>query len=340
MSAPVAVYEKVTRERFIDQIAKAGRPAILRGLVADWPAVEAARNGEAALIAYLKGCDNGVPAEIMVGEAAIRGEFFYNADMSATNFTRETANLSATFDRILAQRTQAQPQAVYVQSVSVREHLPKFAAENRIDFIPQDIEPRIWAGNPLRVQTHYDLSNNIAVCVAGRRRFTLFPPEQLVNLYVGPFDFTLAGPPVSMVSLEAPDFARFPRFAEALAVAGVAELEPGDGLYIPYGWWHHVRTLEAFNVLVNYWWNEARAGLGSPYDALLLAILGIRDMPPAQREMWKVMFDYYVFGSHGDPVAHLPAARQGVLGPLTPALDQKMRRQLIQALVRMTGGRP
>lgn len=339
MTTPVAVYENVTQQSFIEVIASAGRPAILKNLADNWPAVTLARRGDEALIDYLKACDNGRPADIMVGAPAIRGEFFYNNDLSDTNFTRETAGLSATLDRLWAQKGQAAPEAVYIQSVPVQDHFPRFAIENNIPFIPPDVVPHIWAGNPLRVQTHHDLSNNIAVCVSGRRRFTLFPPEQLVNLYVGPFDFTLAGPPVSMVSLENPDFDQYPRFREALAVAEVAELEPGDALYMPYGWWHHVRTLEAFNVLVNYWWNEARAGLGSPYDALLHAVLGIRDMPPPQREMWKVMFDYYVFASHGDPVAHLPQTRQGPLGKLTPELNRKMRQQLIQALVHSVGGR-
>lgn len=71
----------------------------------------------------------------------------------------------------------------------------------------------------------------------GRRRFTLFPPQQRVNLYVGlyvgPFDKTVAGVPVSMAPIENPDFDRFPRLREALDHAQVAELEPGDGLYIP-----------------------------------------------------------------------------------------------------------
>ena len=79
--------------------------------------------------------------------------------------------------------------------------------------------PRVWFGNRVTVQTHYDISSNIACVVAGRRRFTLFPPEQLVNLYVGPLEFTLAGQPISMVKLEQPDFERYPRFRQALAAA-------------------------------------------------------------------------------------------------------------------------
>ena len=37
----------------------------------------------------------------------------------------------------------------------------------------------------------------------------------------------------------------------------VADLEPGDAIYIPALWWHAVQATGELNVLVNYWWNEA-----------------------------------------------------------------------------------
>ena len=65
------------------------------------------------------------------------------------------------------------------------------------------------------------------------RRFTLFAPELVDRLYIGPLDLTPAGQPISLVDLAAPDLARFPRFAEALPQAQVVTLEPGDALFIP-----------------------------------------------------------------------------------------------------------
>lgn len=334
MTVSVECFSGVDLSVFLNEVVPRNKPALLKGLAADWPAVKAAMASDEAACAYLKACDNQKPAEVMYGDPAIKGEFFYTPDLRGVNFTRSPAVISEFLDKLLARRDRDDAAALYLQSTPIDQHMPRFMAENRIGFMPSDIMPRIWIGNQLRVQTHYDLSNNIAIVVAGKRRFTLFPPEQLVNLYVGPFEFTLAGPPISMVSLENPDLERYPRFAEALEAAVVAELEPGDALYIPYFWWHHVRSLASFNVLVNYWWNDTRPGLGSPYDPLLHAILGIRDMPKAQRDVWKVMFDYYVFGSHGDPVAHLPPQTRGPLGGMTPDLNMKMRRQLVHALSR------
>lgn len=329
------IYEHVTFDVFSQEIVPANRPAIMRGLVRDWPAVQAALAGDEAVVNYLKNFDIGYAAETLSGDPAIKGAFFYSDDLKGVNFEKSRLPIPDTLDQILSLRGQDSPPSVYIQSVPIPDCLPQFVADNYIPFIPKEIQPRIWIGNPLRVQTHYDLSNNVAALVAGKRRFTLFPPEQLANLYPGPFDLTLAGTPVSMVSLENPDFERYPRFAEALKAAEVADLEPGDALYIPYFWWHHVESQAPFNILVNYWWKDGPPHMGSPYDALLHAALSIRDMPDPQRQAWKAMFDYYIFGSHGDPVAHLPAHLKGPLGPVPP----QAKPQLFQKLIRNIAGK-
>jgi hypothetical protein len=212
--------------------------------------------------------------------------------------------------------------------------LPEFARENSLLLLDTLVVPRIWIGNAVTVATHYDLSDNIACVVGGRRRFTLFPPEQIRNLYVGPLHFTLAGQPVSMVSLDEPDFERYPLFREALLSAQTAVLEPGDAVYIPYFWWHHVQSLEPFNVLVNYWWNEAEPRFGLPYDALLHGFLTIRHLPEHQRAAWREVFDHYVFQTGGDPVAHLPPQSRGTLGAMTPELAIQIRQALLRRLNR------
>ncbi|MBD3984298.1 cupin-like domain-containing protein, partial [Xanthomonas citri pv. citri] len=81
----------------------------------------------------------------------------------------------------------------------------------------------------------------------------------------------------------------------ALASALVAELEPGDALYIPPLWFHQVEALEKVNLLVNYWWpviGDAR--LPAPAAALVQAIQVLNALPPAQRDAWAAMFEHYV----------------------------------------------
>jgi hypothetical protein len=163
--------------------------------------------------------------------------------------------------------------------------------------------------------------------VAGRRRFTLFPPEAIGDLYIGPIGYAPTGTPISLVDFDHPDEARFPRLRRALEAARSAELEPGDAIYIPPLWWHHVRSLEDLNVLVNYWWKDRAApgATDSALDALLLAMLNLRSLPAAQRRAWAAIFEHYVFGAGESTASHIPAAKRGVLGEMTPELARQVR---------------
>jgi hypothetical protein len=319
---------------FRNEILPLNEPAVLKGLLKKWPAVQAGLKSNRALCDYIKKFDCGRPVETLLGDPSIGGRFFYTDDLAGVNFERKDEQISSTLEALLTHVDDADPPAIFIQSASIPEFLPKFLDENAIDLADPATIPRIWVGNSITVTTHYDISDNIACVVGGRRRFTLFPPDQIRNLYVGPIHFTLAGQPVSMVSLDEPDLVRYPRFEQALATAQVAELEAGDAIFIPYFWWHHVKSLERFNVLVNYWWDEAKLKIGSPYDCLLHGFLTLRHLPANQRAAWRAVFDHYVFQTDADPVAHLPTERRGALGEMTPQLATHIKSALIKRLSR------
>jgi hypothetical protein len=320
---------------FQRDIVPLNKPAVLKGLAADWPAVREAARSSAALAAYIKRFDAGKPAQTLVGPSSIKGRFFYkDGDLRNLNFVFRQEPIGAVIDWLLAHENVPDQPAIAIQSVPLPDHLPGFAQENAISLPHASAIPRIWIGNSVTVSTHFDFNYNIACVVAGRRRFTLFPPEQLPNLYIGPLEHTPAGPPTSMVSLEDPDFTRYPRFEKALDAAMQAELEPGDAIYIPYMWWHHVKSLCGFNLLVNYWWNDATAPLSSPFNCLVHALLTLKSLPQDQRAVWRMMFDHYVFGANGDPAAHLDPADRGVLGTLSPELIKQMQSILLRSLNR------
>ena len=189
-------------------------------------------------------------------------------------------------------------------------------------------------GNRTRIAAHYDIPDNVACVAVGRRRFTLFPPDQLRNLYIGPIDVTPAGQSISLVDFHDPDFERFPGFRDALEHAQVAELEPGDAIFIPGMWWHHVEGLDDLNVLVNYWWRDVPAFLGNPLDALNHALLSIRDLPREQRDIWRDVFEHYVFGDENEAVSHIPPNARGVLSAVTDESARRLRALLIRNLNR------
>ena len=329
---PVAEYEGVDRRRFDEEIRAAGQPAVLRGLAAGWPAAQAARTSDSCFVEYIRRFRLQHSVPVLVGEPHIEGRFFYDDRMTGFNFGSGTSRIDPFLDRLLRDSANPTPFAIAIQSMPIPQVMPGFELENRTELLDSSVVPRMWMGNRVRVAPHYDLMENIGVVVSGRRRFMLFPPDQIGNLYVGPFEITPAGTPISLVDTKNPDLERFPRYAEALKVSQVTELEPGDAIYIPFHWWHGVDSLAPLNLFVNYWWNPARTGIGNPYDALMHAFLSLKTLPPDQRQAWRAVFDYYIFSPDEDPGAHLPEEARGVLGEATPQQIARMRSTLREIL--------
>lgn len=328
---PVREWRDVDRRRFRDEVVPLGQPALLRGVVGDWPSV-AASSDAGSIAGYLRRFDLSPNCDVLIGSPNSRGRFFYGEDFAVMNFQQRNAPLAALVDRLEQAAGEPDPPPLAAQALVIPQVLPAFAAENRLDLLDPRLQPRMWIGNRVIVACHYDTMSNIACVVAGHRRFTLFPPDQVRNLYIGPYESTPAGAPISLVDFDAPDLERFPDFPEAMAVAQVAEMGPGDALYIPYMWWHHVRSLDAFNVLVNYWWNEAKETAMAPLDSFVHGLLALRDLPEDQRIAWHAMFEHFVFRANGDPMAHLPAEQQGVLGGVTPGHAVALRAHLAKVL--------
>ena len=308
------------------------RPYVIRGLAAHWPLVIAAKSNPQAALSLIERADTGVPADIMVAPASEKGRFFYGEDMRGFNFRREKATLTQLARQLVALAGEDEPPGIYAGASDMAAHLPELARDNPLPLTePMGATARIWMGNATQVATHFDLSDNFAVVAAGTRRFTLFPPEATPHLYVGPLNITLAGQPVSMVDPLSPDHERFPEYRKAEEMALFADLEPGDAIYVPTLWWHHVTASAPINLLVNYWHNDARRGGG--FLALVHAMLAIREQPAGQREAWRTWFDHFVFAEDAQHAAdHIPLHARGVNGPASPERDEQMRRFILQVL--------
>lgn len=317
-----------------EDIVAAGEPLLLKGLVADWPAVRAGLQSVEDGVGYLRRFHRDATVGAWIGGPEIRGRFFYDDDLTGFNYRPVMVKLDVVLERLLHHLHDATPPAIYVGSTTVDTCLPGFRGHNDVDLGPRQPLASIWIGNRGRVAAHYDVPDNLACVVAGRRRFTLFPPGELRNLYVGPLDLTPAGQPISLVDHCEPDFERFPRYREALANALVADLVPGDALFIPSMWWHHVEALDAFNVLVNYWWRQSPAYMDTPANALMHALLSVRDLPPAQRRAWGEIFRHYVFEADESTAAHIPEASRGVLSPIDDDRARGLRALLLNRLNR------
>jgi hypothetical protein len=327
-------FEGIDRARFEFEIVPAGRPAILRSAVAHWPIVTAALESSAKVADYLRERATGEAAEAWFAEPEIGGRFGFNATLDGFNHDRRKATIAQLLDLLLRQQGAPEPYGVYAGAMPLRRHAPRVITENDMPLLAPDryMLISLWLGNRTRTAAHWDLSQNLACVVAGRRTFTLFPTSQVANLYVGPLDFTLAGQPSSLADMEEPDFDRFPRLRDAFAAAEVADLAPGDVLYMPSLWWHAAQSQDEFSALINYWWRDGPARTISPQFSLLHALMTMRELPEPERAAWRDLFNHYLFRDGGDPAEHLPEDARGVLGPQNPEQLAQLKANLAAAL--------
>lgn len=300
---------EVSQKELPELVKHWSEPVVMRQLLADWPLVQAAQQSDDALRCYMSQFYNSHLLTFYSGVQENQFDIGFQEDMSGFTFTRETGYLADVFDRMASKPNTA----CYIGSTPISLALPGLERDNSIDFSLFKPLVNFWLGSKTRIMTHYDTPDNIACCVAGRRCFLLFPPEQIDNLYVGPVDLTPSGRPISMTAIDDETVKEYPRLTCALEHAQLAELEPGDALYIPPLWWHQVTSQGRLNMLINYWWRFTPDFLGTPDLALEHAILSLRGLPNEQRQAWRALFDYYIFSDREHAEKNIPGALRGIL---------------------------
>ena len=122
---------------------------------------------------------------------------------------------------------------------------------------------QLWAsGGGLTTPCHYDGASNFICQLQGVKRFVLFSPCQTFCLYPFPVAHPLDN--FAMANPKQPDLERHPALAFAQGCS--VTLEPGEVLWLPRFWWHHVEQPEVpspesiahsmehlGNVSLNFW---------------------------------------------------------------------------------------
>ena len=315
---PSPLLELTSATAFDEHVSEGAQPAVLRGAASHWDSVRAARMGNTAFADYLRKRDTEHPVYTILGQPSIRGRFGFDADTRGVNYAARQTPLGQVLSHL--NDAAAGGYAIAVQAAPVRRVLRNWDKENPNPWLPASVEPTMWVSMASRVAPHSDVHDNIAVVVAGARRFILYPPEQIANLYLGPLLSSPGGVPTSSVDIWNPDLKRHPRYAQAAASARESTLYPGDIVFIPALWWHAVESLQGLNVLVNFWFGEEDQQEASLLDAMSHAILAFSQLPAQKRERWRQYFEHLVFRTDGDPAAHLPDDVRDLLS--TPSEEQ------------------
>jgi hypothetical protein len=337
VTRPIRELDECRADRLpLDELLSAGVPCILRGLVSDWAITRAGLRSDQDAMEYIRSFYNGKTISASFGGPEIAGRLFYNEDFTGLNFVNQRAQLDQVLSKLQEHLGDERPPTMYVGSTVIDTCLPGFRKDNDLEFAAHGIDPppAIWIGNRTIASCHYDAPNNIACCVVGRRRFTVFPPEQIFNLYPGPLEPTPGGQAISLVDFATPDFEKFPRFRQAVEAGQTAEVGPGDAVFIPSMWWHHIQGLSPFNTLVNYWWSTSPKFIPTPMNTLYHAIWSLRDRPESEKRAWQNVFNYYVFGPAAHSGEHLPEQARGFLGTIDEDRARQIRALLINKLNR------
>lgn len=317
-----------------DSVYSFREPVVIRRLITDWPAVKAGLKSDREMVDYLLQFYSDKTVVCYFAETDKKGRFFYTDDLKRLDFDSSRMPLNNVLNKLLESKNNPSSGTFYVGSTTVDVCLPGFRQQNDLELSGLDPLVSIWIGNQSKVAAHFDAPDNIACCVAGKRRFQLLPIEQVENIYVGPVDFTPSGQAISMVDFSNPDYEKFPLFKRAENSILIADLNPGDAIYIPSMWWHQVESLEDFNILVNYWWRDVARYVDPGLNALVYSMLCIRDLPEHEKAAWKALFDYYIFGNQKAKYDHIPEAARGFLAPMDEKLARKTRAWLINKLNR------
>jgi len=222
-------------ETFRRQYVTACRPVVLSGVISEWPALRRWS------LDYLRDQFAATPVKTIRADA---GKVVMDAEYGAIEEHMRLGDCIDEFRSGANHRYVTSPMAQLPNSLRRDAPPPRYFAEASWH------DSNIWIGAVGTVAPmHRDLADNLHALVCGRKRFTLVAPRQSGQVY--PNRLFDRFPNGCRIDIEHPDFTRFPKLRAVETL--VAELEPGDAIYIPRRWWHHVRTL-AVSTSVNFWW--------------------------------------------------------------------------------------
>jgi len=237
------------------------RPFVARGIVNSWPLTELL--SEAATvneqIACFDACLADADIRFTYTAAEQRGDIGIGPDL-APNFRMDDRTMAGRdfFSIVSSLIENPTGECAYASALPMSELPQELANQPSLDTIggSRPRQRNMWIGSGDHVvDLHFDYMRNLISMNAGVKRITIMPPAALPHIYPAPLHLKVAGVVRSLVKLLDVDFDQYPRFHHCLDLAQVVTLEPGDTLYIPPLWWHHVESY-GFNVMVNAWYAD------------------------------------------------------------------------------------
>jgi hypothetical protein len=227
--APVATIDAatVTPEEFRRRHFDTSTPVLLSGFLRTWPA-----------------CTAWTPANFAKRFGGEQVDVMHTAPGAPDSESGPYRGVHATtMGAFVATLEDARGGDLYMVAQNQLLRRPAFASlwdDLALDSRWFDIRKRhthisLWMGPRGAVTPlHFDLQHALVLQVFGHKRVLLAAPADTACLYQGDNGYARVNP-------EQPDLDLFPQFSQARLFE--TTIAPGAALFLPLGWWHHVRSL-------------------------------------------------------------------------------------------------
>jgi ribosomal protein L16 Arg81 hydroxylase len=220
--------ERLSRDEFFNEYYCRNRPVVITGMLDDWPALRRwnfdyfrSRFGERQVeVQFGRETDPNFEINQPKHKRMMRfGDYVDLVERSApTNDFYMTANNTSLNREALAELWEDIGK------------LPEYLDGNSPD------RGFFWFGpKGTKTPLHHDLTNNFMAQVIGRKRIRLIPLHETPRVYNDVHCYT-------QVDAAEVDVEKFPAMRDAQVID--CEIGPGEILFLPIGWWHHVDGLE------------------------------------------------------------------------------------------------
>lgn len=229
---PVPTFDSLSPEVFKKDYYEPGQPVVIKNLAKEWPAYDK-WNWD-----YFKQ---------LVGDKKVP---LYNNIKSDAYTPINTADDYKTFGEYI-DMIKAGPAAWRIFLFNIFDHAPQLIndfkwPENYMKGFIKKYPMLFTGGQGSITHMHFDidLSHILHTQFAGRKRVLMFPFKEQHKLYRKPYEvLSLADFSNYYEQNGSPDYEKFP--ALKLAEGFDFVLEPGDTLFMPAGYWHHMEYLDS-----------------------------------------------------------------------------------------------
>jgi hypothetical protein len=217
----IEICENISQEDFLRKYKALGKPVILRGITKEWGAKEKWS------MEYF---------ESLIGDKEVK---LYDSKPSKDKKLQHAAETTMPLRDYFALLREGEND-LRMFFFNILQEAPQLAKDFSFPELGLKLFKRLpvmfVGGKGAKVQMHFDIDYaDILLChFGGVKRVKLFPPEQTKYMYHVPFSFSS----LFDVNYDEPDYEKYPalRYLEGVE----AEMQHGDVLYIPPGWWHYI----------------------------------------------------------------------------------------------------